>query len=134
MAHSLALSHVTTESAGESAVGVFESQRYLALESTRLSYGQSEDLTEQFTELLSESCDELMGACGEALQSIREWLAGVRRSSFGGKKKVERQRKERLDAMEQRRDELNRAIEVFRREKRYGLPVFPGYLLTSMLF
>lgn len=117
LAHSLALTRITTEST-EGAVGVFESQRYLALESTRLSHAGSPALTEQFTELLSESCDGLLEACQGGMLSVREWLAGVRRSSFGGKKQVERERKERLDKMESCRDELNRVIEVFRREER----------------
>lgn len=125
LAHSLAMSHVANESTSETAVGVFESQRYLALESARLSSPHDEDLNELFVQLLNESCDELLGACEKATRSVGEWFTGVRSSSFGGKKQVERQRKERLDKIERVRDELNVVLDVFRKEKRFEFHLRP---------
>lgn len=69
LAHSLVLTRITTEST-EGTVGVFESQRYLALESTRLSHAGSPALTEQFTELLNESCDRLLETCQGGMLSV----------------------------------------------------------------
>lgn len=103
----------------ESAVGVFESQRYLALEATRLSHSQSPELTARFTDLLGQSCDELIGGCQKGLASLKEWLAGVRRADFGGKKKVEQRRADRLKNIEEVHEELLQIIDLFRQDKRY---------------
>lgn len=102
----------------ESAVGVFESQRYLTLEATRLSHAQSPEMTAQFTTLLSQSCDALLDASREGLKSVKEWVTGVRRADFGGRAKVERARQERLQAIEGMRDRLRDTIEAFRKENR----------------
>lgn len=113
MAHSL-----STHQDTESAVGVFESQRYVNLEMTRLSHGQSSELTAQFTELLGESCDDLLGAAHEGVLAVKMWVTGVRRADFGGKSKVEKMREERVQKLENVRDELHRTIEAFRNDKR----------------
>lgn len=104
---------------GESVVGVYESQRYLALESTRLTYPNSPILTDQFTKLLGEACDELLEACRTGLGSAQDWLAGVRSASWGSRAKVEARRKERLKCMETVKSDLDVVIETFRKHRRY---------------
>ena len=108
----------------EGAVGVFESQRYIALEETRLSHAQSPEMTAQFTALLSESCDALLETSREGLLAVKEWVTGVRRADWGSKKKVERVRQERLKVIEEVRDRLENVITVFRKDKRYDLCFF----------
>ncbi|KAI0070007.1 hypothetical protein K474DRAFT_1609486 [Panus rudis PR-1116 ss-1] len=117
-AHNLSpLSRVSTNvSASEAAVGVFESQRYLAFESTRLA--SDPDMTARFTWLLHESCDELLETSQSALKGVQEWVAGVRRSSFGSRKKIEAIRKARLEGLEQLRDSMKESLERFRKDKR----------------
>ena len=104
---------------GESVVGVYESQRYLTLESTRLTFPNSPILTDQFTKLLGEACDELLEACGTGLGSAQDWLAGVRNASWGSREKVEARRKERLRCMETVKSDLDAVIERFRKHRRY---------------
>ncbi|KAL4245332.1 hypothetical protein ABKN59_008325 [Abortiporus biennis] len=121
LAHSLSLSRVPTpvSSTGESAVGVFESQRYLAIEANRLSVGRSPEYTSRFTELLSESCDDLLEKCQAGLTEVQNWIGVVRRSSFGGKEFIAAERKKRLKTIEGVRDELKEAIETFRKVNRH---------------
>ena len=102
-------------------MGVFESQRYLHLESTRLSAARSPEATALFTELLHESCDELLENAGNALSGVQEWVAGVRKSSFGGRKKIEAVRKTKLEGLESVHSALKDAVDIFRKEKRYNL-------------
>lgn len=117
LAHNLSLSRVST-SPSEAVVGVFESQRYLHLESTRLSAARSPEATALFTELLHESCDELLENARSALAGVQEWVGGVRKSSFGGRKKIEQMRKAKLEGLENLHDALKGAIDRFRKEKR----------------
>lgn len=118
LAHSLALTRVQTASSLETAVGVFESQRYLALEATRLRRPDSGETTEQFTQLLSESCDELLGGCAEAITGVKQWMAGVRRGRFGSKAKIDEERKRRLDDLIALRERMHEIVERFREERR----------------
>ncbi|KAL7286018.1 hypothetical protein ACG7TL_001135 [Trametes sanguinea] len=67
LAHALSpLARVSTASSasasGETAVGVFESQRYMAIEATRLSHPDEMDVTAEFVRLLQESCDAVLEA------------------------------------------------------------------------
>ncbi|KAH7905721.1 hypothetical protein BJ138DRAFT_1130340 [Hygrophoropsis aurantiaca] len=71
----LALSHIPKP---EFAVGVFESQRYLNLEATHMAHPESERFTAQATELLSESCQDLLGCCENGLQGAQDWLGRCR--------------------------------------------------------
>ncbi|KAI0917777.1 hypothetical protein AcV7_007101 [Taiwanofungus camphoratus] len=119
LAHTLSLPRVATVSSQETAVGVFESQRYLTLEATRLSRPDSPDATEKFTALLGESCDELLGACAATLKGVQSWIANVRKGSFNTKTKVERERAERLASLGNMRESMNAVLERFRSEKRH---------------
>ncbi|EKM60249.1 uncharacterized protein PHACADRAFT_246113 [Phanerochaete carnosa HHB-10118-sp] len=102
----------------ESVVGVFESQRYIALEAARLSHPQSPKLTAEFTELLSEACDGLLGASKDGLAAAKEWVTGVRKVDWCRKHKVEQIRRERRQKLEEDRSQLRQAIEAFRKYSR----------------
>ena len=105
----------------ESAVGVFESQRYLNLEATRLSHRQSPEMTAQFTELLGEACEDLLGASKDGLVAVKEWVTGVRRADWGSRHKVEKMRQERKQKLEEVRNHVHRIIDEFRTDKRYAI-------------
>ena len=109
---------LSTHQDGESAVGVFESQRYVNIEATRLSHPQSPEMTAQFTQLLHEACDDLLAASKEGLTAVKMWALGVRRADFGGKTKVAKMREERLQKLQDVRDNLHRVVEEFRKDKR----------------
>ncbi|KAL4063403.1 hypothetical protein V8B97DRAFT_1930456 [Scleroderma yunnanense] len=66
----------------ESAVGVFESHRYLNLEATRFSHPDSERHTARATELLSASCQDLLLVCESALCESFDWLLHIREHRF----------------------------------------------------
>ena len=95
LAHSLSVPHATIPHS-ESAVAVFESQRYLALEATRLSHPDSPEVTETFVFLLGESCEGLLGASADAIKEARGWIQGVRSGWFESKRTAEQRRAEKL--------------------------------------
>ncbi|OAX35889.1 hypothetical protein K503DRAFT_827545 [Rhizopogon vinicolor AM-OR11-026] len=79
----LALSRVPKHRPSEeTAVGVFESQRYMDLEATHLSHPASARYTARTTELLSASCQDLLSVCEEALGSSGAWMGNVRKYRF----------------------------------------------------
>ncbi|OCH87285.1 hypothetical protein OBBRIDRAFT_814199 [Obba rivulosa] len=119
LAHSLALTRVNTATSLETAVGVFESQRYLAMEASRTSRLDSAETTERFMQLLSESCDELLGGCADAITGVKTWLAGVRRGSFCSRTKIEQERARRLQDLIALREKTHDILERFRKEKRH---------------
>ena len=90
----------SASASGETAVGVFESQRYMAIEATRLSHPDEMDVTAEFVRLLQESCDAVLEATRGAVRDVQAWFAEVRRGSFGGRAKVEKARAERLAKLE----------------------------------
>ncbi|KAH9947336.1 hypothetical protein B0H21DRAFT_338716 [Amylocystis lapponica] len=120
LAHALQVAHVSSGSPNEVAVGVFESQRYLALESTRLARRPDmPEATDTFIALLGEACDELLGGCADALKGVQNWIAGVRHHSFGRRAKIEKARTQRLETLVALKDELSRVLEDFRKQKRH---------------
>lgn len=120
LAHNLSLSRASFDlSANEAAVGVFESQRYLALEAKRLSLPHAPENTAHFTKLLSESCDELLEGCSSALTIVQSWVGGVRKGNFGMKRSIEQERSERLEGLEKEKDALSSIIQRFREDKRF---------------
>lgn len=119
LAHNLALSRVSTDiSSNEPAVGVFESQRYLALEANRLTVPRSPEWTVLFTKLLSESCDELLQECTAALKVVHTWMRGVRTGSFGSRESIDQERKLRLEGLENEKEALKSVIQTFRKHTR----------------
>lgn len=105
----------------EHVVGVFESQRYMDLESTHFSHPLSVFYTERATELLREGCDELLTANMEALKGLDDWLGWSRMDRWtfwkGGEKK-RRLHQERLVGVRKTRLDLADALERFRKDKR----------------
>ncbi|KAI0344331.1 hypothetical protein BDW22DRAFT_1355705 [Trametopsis cervina] len=112
------LDHHLPSSAHEGTVGVFESQRYLALESARLAHVRSPEFTEQFTKLLGEACDELLRESQSGLDNLKEWLAGVRRGKWESKGKEQNRRKERLESLENAKNDLDVVVQSFRKDTR----------------
>ena len=90
----LRLAHALAPSTEEAAaVGVFESQRYLALEATRLTgVAEREEHTQQFVALLLESCDGVFVGTQEALAVVVGWFQEIRTGSFDRREKVKRER------------------------------------------
>ncbi|KAI0353282.1 hypothetical protein OH77DRAFT_1407363 [Trametes cingulata] len=120
LAHALSpLARVPTTSSAETAVGVFESQRYMAIEANRLSHPDQRDVTAQFVRLLHESCDELLESTQGVVKGVQGWFAEVRRGSFGGKAKIEKARAERLAKLEALRQDIKDVLHKFKKDKRH---------------
>ncbi|KAI0271253.1 hypothetical protein BC834DRAFT_432593 [Gloeopeniophorella convolvens] len=106
----------------EHVVGVFESQRYLDLESQHFSHPMSAHYTERSTALLRESCEPLLRACSGGLGAFDDWLGSSRKKRWlffrGGEARARAQR-DRLDALYKANDELTRALGLFRQSQRH---------------
>ncbi|KAI0089790.1 hypothetical protein BDY19DRAFT_888753 [Irpex rosettiformis] len=120
-AHALSFPSRTSmdPNASQGTVGVFESQRYLALEAQRLSNRESPKLTEHFIKLLSEACDGLLEESQKGLQQVNLWLAGVREGKWESRARADARRKERLDCLENAKNDLDAEIKRFRTENRH---------------
>ncbi|KAH9924008.1 uncharacterized protein B0H18DRAFT_1120090 [Fomitopsis serialis] len=118
LAHSLSVPHASAP-VGETAVAVFESQRYLALEATRLSHPDSPEATETFVYLLRESCDDLLGACADAVREARGWVGSVRNGWFEGRKSAEQRRLDTKARMLEVRYKVDSALNRFRKDFRH---------------
>ena len=119
-AHALSLARVQTASSAETAVGVFESQRYMAIEATRLTDRHQEEYTILFVRLLQESCDELLECTQGVLTGVQAWFGEVRRASFASRVKVQRVRAERVARLEELSVNVKEALKRFKKEKRYA--------------
>ncbi|KAI0820568.1 hypothetical protein BC628DRAFT_1330069 [Trametes gibbosa] len=119
LAHALSpLARASTTASAETAVGVFESQRYMAIEANRLSHPDESEVTARFVQLLHESCDELLECTQDVIKGVQAWFAEVRRGSFGGKAKIEKARAERLARLEALGQSVKDALKRFKKEKR----------------
>ncbi|KIK91214.1 hypothetical protein PAXRUDRAFT_150011 [Paxillus rubicundulus Ve08.2h10] len=108
----------------ESAVGVFESYRYLNLEANYLSHPDSERYMTRATELLSTSCRDLLQSCESALQGACDWLSCVRDNRFNFWVRKEEKEKFRMDKIrkyENLHRELTAALDVFSKDKRLSV-------------
>jgi hypothetical protein len=106
----------------EHVVGVFESQKYLDLESHHFGHPLSVFYTERSTTLLRQSCEPLLRACSKGLGELDSWLGTSRlsRSMFWwGGDKCTRVQQERVDASSRTCDELARTLEAFRASIRF---------------
>ena len=135
-AHSLSgpQGHSSIHLPTNTAVGVFESQRYMTLEATRLGSGASREASALFVSLLQESCDDLMQDTLTALKAVQEWISNVRRGafSFDRKAKIATDRRKRREALEKADAALKAAIETFRTDKRYVIS-FQFYSASNIL-
>jgi Putative ER transporter, 6TM, N-terminal len=106
----------------EHVVGVFESQRYLDLESHHFAHPQAIHYTERSTVLLRQSCEPLLRSCDMGLGELDRWLRTSRHKRWmfwwGGDKCFDVQQ-ERLNALYRAHDELTRALETFRTSLRF---------------
>ena len=106
----------------EHVVGVFESQKYLDLESHHFAHPLSVYYTERSISLLRQSCEPLLRACSKGLEEFDSWLSTSRlwRWMFWcGGDKCTRLQQERVDTLSQARDELARTLEAFRASMRF---------------
>lgn len=126
LAHTLSINHdhSSLHLPQKTAVGVFESQRYMTLEATRLGHGNSAETTALFVSLVQESCDDLLQQCQGSLKAVQEWIGNVRRGGFTSKAKLEHTRKTRLDNLEKVNTALKLALDDFRTNKRYAASSF----------
>jgi hypothetical protein len=106
----------------EHVVGVFESQRYLDLESQHFAHPLAAYYTERSTALLRQSCEPLLRACSSCLDQLDTWLRTSRRSRWMfwlGSNKCSRVQQERLDDLYRVCDELTRILKEFRTSLRF---------------
>ncbi|KAI6026427.1 hypothetical protein BKA83DRAFT_4243292 [Pisolithus microcarpus] len=105
----------------ESAVGVFESYRYLNLEATRFTHPEAEKYIARSTELLSMSCNDLLIICEAVLCESGDWLSHVREHRFDFWVNVEeknRIREDRIQKFQGLLAKLSREIDAFTMKKR----------------
>ncbi|KAH9016429.1 hypothetical protein EDB83DRAFT_2439318 [Lactarius deliciosus] len=106
----------------EHVVGVFESQKYLDLESHHFAHPLSVYYTERSTSLLRQSCEPLLRACSKGLEEVDSWLGTSRHRRWmfwWGGDKCTRVQQERIDALSRACDELARTLEAFRASTRH---------------
>ncbi|KAL1937670.1 hypothetical protein VTO73DRAFT_12945 [Trametes versicolor] len=119
-AHTLSpLARVSTTASAETAVGVFESQRYMAIEANRLTHPDQSDVTAHFVQLLQGSCDDLLETTQGVVKGVQAWFAEARRGSFGGRAKIEKARAERLAKLEALSQGVKAALQRFKKDKRH---------------
>lgn len=107
----------------ESAVGVFESQKYLDLEK-RDYHPESGFFSERAMNLLGSSTKDLLLCCGDSLGVIVEWLDLIDADKFwifNGKKRRERKTRweEMMISTEEAKVKLDKTLNTFMEEKRY---------------
>ncbi|KAG6840492.1 hypothetical protein C0991_006362 [Blastosporella zonata] len=106
----------------ENAVGVFESQRYMNLEATRMNDPYAEIYTAQMVDNLNECCGGLLDGCRKGLSTVQGWLGGVRSGRIRFLFKTREAKEEwakQLAEHQKIRDELFSLIERFREEGRH---------------
>ncbi|KIM88532.1 hypothetical protein PILCRDRAFT_62336 [Piloderma croceum F 1598] len=124
----------------EHAVGVFESNRYLNLESMHLSHPDSVQTTARITKLLDESADELIGGCAEALKGVHTWMGQVREGRWdfwSSKMEKTRDLDTKIKKYEEMKNKLEDTLQRFRYEKRHKVldpyrPAFDPNHVASM--
>lgn len=105
----------------ESAVGVFESYRYLNLEATRFTHPESEKYIAKSTELLSKSCHDLLIICETVLRESCDWLAHVREHRFNfwvNTEEKNRTREDRIQKFQGLLRKLSQELDEFTVKKR----------------
>lgn len=108
----------------ESAVGVFESHRFLDLEATRLSHPYSERYTARATEFLSASCQDLLLVCETVLCESFDWLLHIREHRFKfwmSTEEKDRIQKGRIQKYQELLRRLVRELDEFTTKKRLSV-------------
>lgn len=116
-------------------VGLYESMRYADLEE-KFSYPSAASNTERFHLLLKECCDELLGVTDETLEALNGWLNTVTSKSrfkfWRNKAEFQKTEQERMDRYVQAKEKLDKALELFEKEKRWGrCRCLPPYCWTD---
>ena len=110
----------------EHVVGVFESQKYLDLESHHFGHPLSVFYTERSNALLRQSCEPLLHACSNGLGELDAWLGTSRPSRFLFWLDIcTCEQRERVDALSRTCDELARTLEAFRESMRFVILAQP---------
>ncbi|KZP16769.1 hypothetical protein FIBSPDRAFT_1047238 [Athelia psychrophila] len=116
------LLHLAISRNPEHAVGVFESTRYLGLESKIMSHPDAERLSADSTKLLDESADELLGGCIDSLKEVHAWMGQLRHGRWGfwiGKVNKKRLQEEKIQKFEDTKAALEDMLTRFRQDKRH---------------
>ncbi|KAJ8522296.1 hypothetical protein ONZ45_g1089 [Pleurotus djamor] len=123
----------------EFAVGVFESQRYLNLEATRLHDPAAVEHTKQANTLLQQSCEDLVVACEDGVQEIISWLTSVRQGTWRFVRDREREKvcRERCNRLISVRERLAQELCTFKADKRHKIldpyrPAFEPHLRSKL--
>lgn len=106
----------------EHVVGVFESQRYLDLESQHFAHPLAAHYTERCTALLRQSCEPLLRTCSLCLDQLDLWLHTSRHDRWRfwwGGNQCSRIQQQRLNELCRACDELTRTVEAFRTSLRF---------------
>ncbi|TFK48067.1 hypothetical protein OE88DRAFT_1635639 [Heliocybe sulcata] len=114
--------HLSLTSTREQAVGVFESLRYMDIESNHLFHPLSAQFTLRATDLLGEGCHDLLEQCGSALTGACTWLSQTRRNRlkfWRSTRTKEKELKEKAEELERLRRELSEALDAFMKDKRH---------------
>ena len=105
----------------ENPVGVFESQRYLNLE-TRMTHPQADAYLTDMLSLLSESSNELLTVCADTIDHIAGWFERVNNDRFWRLHRRDRtSREDLLRGDEEARKRLQSALDEFKEKKRYDI-------------
>ena len=119
----------------EHVVGVFESQRYLDLESQHFAHPLAAYYTERSTALLRQSCEPLLRASSLCLDQLDMWLRTSRHNRWifwlGGNNSS-RIQQERLDELYRVCDELTRILKEFRTSLRFVDSASEGLLTIDI--
>lgn len=119
--HSLLHLGISHHAKPEEAVGVFESNRYINLESMHMTGPDSVRLSAQTTKLLDESADELLGGCVDALKGVCEWMGQLRKGRWDiwvSREKRKKRVDDRIKKYEEMKKVLEDILDRFRNEKR----------------
>ena len=130
----------------ENPVGVFESQRYLNLE-TRFAHPDADAVLGRMMALLNESVRDLVEACASAMEDVglwlgevekeggwKAWAASVMEAVRGGWTERRKERwEETVKMAEEARERLDKALHEFRTKKRYLFPLNKNKRNTDLM-
>lgn len=118
--HPSSLFHEIIDRSSENPVGVFESHRYLNLE-TRLTHPSSGEYVTRMMCLLKESVKDLLKCDADALDYVASWLERLNQDRFSRLffRKKALSWEETIEQHEEMRARLQNTLDDFRNKKRY---------------
>jgi hypothetical protein len=100
-------------------VGVFESQKYLNLEATRVC-PEDAQYSAKATALLNECCGDLIIQNKKGIDGVVEWLGAVREGRWSlSTKEIRKVGDKRGKNIEEVKAHLEASLDAFRKDKRY---------------